>query len=261
MDLTKKSDWDGEWLELGSTPEKSVVTDKVLHKVYSVLCQVSRFWGDDRSIEVCELGGAPGANLIALKKAIDCKVTCIDYSGVGCKMASHAFKREGLEEGHDCFCFNKDIRSDIRGEYDVVYSLGLVEHFHDPSDILGKHFALCRKGGVVIIGLPMFVGLRGLYARLFCPDVFETHNTLLMSKRRLRDCMERFSVDRAGNWGIEFVEGLTKESMWRCTRSGVVFKVLHRLFIESVGLGERVGAARIKNQFTSSYLIGWKIKQ
>jgi 2-polyprenyl-3-methyl-5-hydroxy-6-metoxy-1,4-benzoquinol methylase len=39
--------------------------------------------------------------------------------------------------------------------YDLVYSVGLIEHFPDKRDILGAHVTLTKPGGVVLIYVPL----------------------------------------------------------------------------------------------------------
>jgi 2-polyprenyl-3-methyl-5-hydroxy-6-metoxy-1,4-benzoquinol methylase len=41
------------------------------------------------------------------------------------------------------------------GEFDLVYSVGLLEHFPDKSDILDAHVSLTKPGGVVLIYAPI----------------------------------------------------------------------------------------------------------
>ena len=39
--------------------------------------------------------------------------------------------------------------------FDLVYSVGLIEHFPDKSDILGAHVRLARPGGLVLLYVPI----------------------------------------------------------------------------------------------------------
>jgi len=40
-------------------------------------------------------------------------------------------------------------------QFDLVYSVGLIEHFPDKADILGAHVRLARPGGLVLIYVPI----------------------------------------------------------------------------------------------------------
>jgi SAM-dependent methyltransferase len=47
-------------------------------------------------------------------------------------------------------------RDDANAErFDLVYSVGLIEHFPDKSDILGAHARLARRGGMVLVYVPI----------------------------------------------------------------------------------------------------------
>jgi SAM-dependent methyltransferase len=41
------------------------------------------------------------------------------------------------------------------GQYDLVYSTGLIEHFPDKTDIVGAHVALAKPGGLVLVYVPI----------------------------------------------------------------------------------------------------------
>ena len=56
--------------------------------------------------------------------------------------------------------------------YDVVYSLGLIEHFVDRVSIVERHVRLARPGGLLILGVPNFRGLTGWFLRTFAPSVY-----------------------------------------------------------------------------------------
>jgi SAM-dependent methyltransferase len=59
---------------------------------------------------------------------------------------------------------------------DAVYSLGLIEHFDDPTAVARAHARLVKPGGILIIGAPNLMGLsRWLHARL-SPSVLESHH-------------------------------------------------------------------------------------
>jgi 2-polyprenyl-3-methyl-5-hydroxy-6-metoxy-1,4-benzoquinol methylase len=41
------------------------------------------------------------------------------------------------------------------GQYDLVYSIGLIEHFPDKSDIVHAHVRLVRPGGLLLLYVPV----------------------------------------------------------------------------------------------------------
>lgn len=65
-----------------------------------------------------------------------------------------------VKYGHMVGRFHQDTLSgfvsNTRETFDVVLSLGFIEHFHDFCDVLYSHLQLCTIGGRVVIGAPNF---------------------------------------------------------------------------------------------------------
>lgn len=54
----------------------------------------------------------------------------------------------------DCESLDQHIERGIA--YDLVISMGFIEHFEDWASVFGKHYQLCKPGGKIIIGAPNF---------------------------------------------------------------------------------------------------------
>ena len=59
---------------------------------------------------------------------------------------------------------------------EVVYSLGLIEHFDDPTAVARAHLRFVKPGGVLAIGAPNLRGLNRLLHRWLSPSILETHH-------------------------------------------------------------------------------------
>lgn len=68
-------------------------------------------------------------------------------------------------------------------EFGLVYSLGLVEHFENPIEVIGAHLDWLEPGGTLVIGVPNFNGFHGLIQRSLDKSVFEIHNLNVMSRK------------------------------------------------------------------------------
>lgn len=70
--------------------------------------------------------------------------------------AARSFEAAFGERGHfvlgDVIAFARE--PGRRGTFDLVYSVGLIEHFPDKTDIVGAHVALTKPGGVVLFYVP-----------------------------------------------------------------------------------------------------------
>ena len=134
---------------------------------------LTRYLPDGRGHSVLEIGGAPGRYLGFLHDR-GLEVTALEYSPVGVELTRENFRRLGIDATvvHGDM-FDRDLGIPPQ---DAVYSLGLIEHFDDPTAVARAHVRLVKPGGVLIIGAPNLQGLsKSLYARL-SPSVLETHH-------------------------------------------------------------------------------------
>lgn len=134
----------------------------------------------DPTREFLEVGCGTGKWLVYFHRVFGYRVTGNDYSDRGCAAAQATLARAGIDgrviQG-DCF--------DLTGEYDVVCSLGLIEHFDDTKAILAKFASLLRPGGTLISVVPNLTGLSGAYHRLLKPETFTTHRVITLQDLRM----------------------------------------------------------------------------
>ena len=126
-----------------------------------------------------ELGCGTGRWLIYFHKRFGYSVTGCDYSEASYLMAKRNLAAAEVE--------GTVVRGDLfghTGEYDVVFSTGLIEHFDDPPRVLAKFVSLLRPGGTLISLVPNLGGLSGLYHRLWKPETFATHRAITLAELR-----------------------------------------------------------------------------
>jgi len=147
--------------------------------------------------KILEIGCAPGRWLVYFHRELDYAVYGVDYSQVGCALTEETLGKNGVSG--EIICDNvSDVTflNKYEGFFDVVYSLGLVEHFTDPTDIISVHLRLLRKGGFLVVGMPNFGD--GTIMRLFKKmmggekDLVETHNTKLMKLPEFKKYLSEF---------------------------------------------------------------------
>src|SRR4051812_17189572 len=105
-----------------------------------------------------ELGGAPGQYLAWLSRRFGYECSALDYSAVGCERARRNFDALGIP----LTVFEDDLFAEETGSigsFDVVYSLGLIEHFADFGEAIRRHAVLTKPGGWAIVGCPNMLGL------------------------------------------------------------------------------------------------------
>jgi SAM-dependent methyltransferase len=67
--------------------------------------------------------------------------------------------------------------------FDLVYSLGVIEHFSDPLPMIRRHVELAKPGGLVVLGVPSLLGINLPILRLTRPELFSSHNLRTMDIR------------------------------------------------------------------------------
>jgi 2-polyprenyl-3-methyl-5-hydroxy-6-metoxy-1,4-benzoquinol methylase len=144
---------------------------------------------------VLEIGCAPGKVLAWVAGVLNAEVTGIDYSKQGIEFSQILF--QALKLRGDLRYENLFETTLAKGSFDLVYSLGVIEHFDDPRDIVERHVLLCRPGGHVIMAVPNYGCLYGSVQRWFDPENLKIHNLRIMQLSALRDLAPNNLVSHA----------------------------------------------------------------
>jgi 2-polyprenyl-3-methyl-5-hydroxy-6-metoxy-1,4-benzoquinol methylase len=178
-------------------------------------------------MRVLEIGCAPGKRLAYLAKVMQARVCGLDYSEPGISFCRELFSKLGLEAEFRC----EDLFHTTfpEGSFDVVYSLGVVEHFEDPQPVVERHLNMVKPGGIVLITVPNYGGLYGRIQRYFDPQNLKIHNLDMMSRKALlrlapfdSDSMA-YRSGRVSPWVIHF------EKKWPAPLASVVSHTLNAL--------------------------------
>ncbi len=177
--LTETAYWDTIW------QAKSNVRADLAQKHRSYVAAVTDHLyrtrlPQDRRWRFLEVGCGTGRWLAYFHHHFGYSVTGCDYSETSCTTARQTLESAGIP--------GTIVRGDLfalTGEYDVVYSSGLIEHFTDPKTVLGKFTSLLNpEHGILISTVPNLAGLSGLYHRVLKPETFTTHRVVTMKQLR-----------------------------------------------------------------------------
>jgi SAM-dependent methyltransferase len=145
------------------------------------------------STRFLEVGCASGKWLVYFSRVFGYQVTGCDYSEPGCQSARAALEAAGIAGS----VLQQDLFA-LSGQYDVIFSGGLIEHFDRPDTVLAKLVSLLPpSGGTLITMVPNLGGLSGLYHHVLKPETFNTHRLVT-----LRDMLRWY-----GDLGLQDVEG------------------------------------------------------
>lgn len=163
---------------------------------------------------VLEIGFAPGKLLAYVAKTLGAQVSGVDYSENGIAFARRLFAVLGLQADFRC----EDIFATTfkPGSFDLVYSVGVIEHFNDPRNIVRCHVELLRPGGTALILIPDYSGIYGRLQRYFDPQILDLHNLRIMSPEAVlelapNDLVEHVEAFRSGRLNSGLV---TFERKW-----------------------------------------------
>ena len=169
-DLTSPDYWHGRQSTLKTPRDAGAIKD--------LLDSLEPLLREYKGLRWIELGCSPGHFSSLLYHRIPFKPFGIDFSP-----AAHLYlEAMAHHPAAHATLFRADMRDFAAPDpYDVVMSLGLIEHFTNPSEILEHHYRLCRSGGLVVVGIPHFRFLQWTYHYLFDRTDLAVHNVSMMT--------------------------------------------------------------------------------
>ena len=178
--LTDEAFWDSYWQRL----KLPVAVDEAKARPYEreILKVLERFAPRDRGARIIEIGGAPGGYLAYVAGKYGSQAYAIDSSTVGCIKLQENFDLLKIPVTVYCRDVLEGDLSDLP-RFDFVYSLGLIEHFSDPLPMIKKHVELAKPGGIIVVGLPNFLGISRHILKFTRPEMFSQHNLGTMDIR------------------------------------------------------------------------------
>jgi 2-polyprenyl-3-methyl-5-hydroxy-6-metoxy-1,4-benzoquinol methylase len=162
IELVTPDWWELYWknkLSLPKTFNPSLALDRCIGQT------AERFLPYDRDKRMIEVGCCPGKWMIYFHKTFGYQVSGIDYLPAGIEYTKRNLSLNHIEY-QDLLC--EDILElQAEKQYDVVFSVGFIEHFADVNPILDSHLDLTAPAGYMIVGVPRFHAVIYLLQSLF----------------------------------------------------------------------------------------------
>ena len=173
-ELTDRRFWKDVWkheVDLSRYDDDSWVTGNYTYRRFHDICRAYLRYDETKTF--LDIGCGVGDWSVYFHRTYGYRVTAVDLSAEAVAQAKRNFERQGIDAAVLC----EDI-FEHKGQYDVIYAGGVIEHFSDPEPILGKMHSLLKAGGVLINWIPNLEGRTGMLYRLFDRSVFDTHAVL-----------------------------------------------------------------------------------
>jgi SAM-dependent methyltransferase len=248
--LTTTRFWDDYWSETPLPAEVTKGSSPYLDEILSVL---DRFLPPDGGSTALEIGGAPGQWLAYVHRRFRYDVHALDSSPVGVEQTRSNLRLLGIEGiVHEGDMFSASIPVD----FDVVYSLGLVEHFENLSAAVTAHLRFLRPGGLLVIGCPNLRGLNRVILRRLSPALLELHNLDSMDLRRWEAFEREHRLEAVFK---AYIGGFEPRMFTRRERAGATAMLLSRVLAllgEALALRVARPLRRLNSRLWSGYVIG-----
>lgn len=148
--------------------------NRYFHKHYFAKWFSRIFRDGTKGKSFLEIGCGRSAWLPYFSRQFGFDICGLDYSEVGCEQEKEVLKRGGIEGRIVC----ADMFSppdDMIGKFDVVLSIGVIEHYKDTANAVSVILRYVKPGGIVITNIPNMVGLVGLIQKLIDRRVYNIH--------------------------------------------------------------------------------------
>lgn len=179
--LTTKEDWEDYWGHHVPARIESTYLDEFINE-------------SSRGASLIEVGGFPGNFAGYYKKRLGCDVSILDYVDDH-KLVHKVEKSYGLHAESIKIIETDFFDYDSLDQYDIVMSIGFIEHFDDTELVIQKHAKLVKSGGKLLITLPNFRGINGMVQKYLDPQNYAKHNIRSMDVGLLRDIMTRMGLN------------------------------------------------------------------
>lgn len=245
---TDKKFWDDRWTELdGKFLElgEHAVSD-------AIFAFFDKYLANREGKKLLEIGGAPGRYLGALAQNYNMKAASVDYSSVGCEQLRRNFSAAGFP----IEIIERDVMAVMCQEQDkadVVFSLGLVEHFENPIPILKAHLDYLTDDGILIVGVPNYSGIYEIFWKKLSPELLSTHVLKSMNKENWVPWVEELALNQLE---LTYLGGFHPQALDKGETNKISFeKISAKLITKSFGKFPKI-ISEWNHPYTSAYLMG-----
>jgi cyclopropane fatty-acyl-phospholipid synthase-like methyltransferase len=124
---------------------------------------------------ILEVGCADSAFMPYFSKKFGLQSDGMDYSEIGCEMARKRMEKSGIAGSKIIHADIFNPPSSSLGQYDYVFSYGLIEHFTNVEEVLKSLGQFLKVDGQMINIVPNIIGLPGFFQKILSKEVLAFH--------------------------------------------------------------------------------------
>ena len=164
--LSAKQFWDNSY---GGQAGNKSYPNPLLHRFHFGLDRIFRkYLPKKEGLHLIEMGCGGSIWLPYFAKEFGYKVSGIDYSEKGCVQARGILEMASCRGEVHCLDF-LDLNLQFYHRYDALLSLGVIEHFDKPVEVIGAFTMCLNKDGVIITLVPNSTGALGVIQKIVAP--------------------------------------------------------------------------------------------
>jgi 2-polyprenyl-3-methyl-5-hydroxy-6-metoxy-1,4-benzoquinol methylase len=149
-----------------------------------ILAMFETYGGLQRDSRVLEIGCGKSMWLPCLAREFGCSVSGIDIEPYAAELARANLAGAGMSGNILCRdAFNVGKNRDLLGTFDLIYSMGVMEHFEDASERLALLSNYLKPGGRLITTVPNLQGINWMLQRYASLERLHMH--VVYDKKRL----------------------------------------------------------------------------
>jgi SAM-dependent methyltransferase len=147
---------------------------------------------------IVEIGSAPGDFMVRFAKTFGSQPFGVEYTSHGAELNRRTFATAGLDPQNviEADFFSDEFLEANRDRFDIVISRGFIEHFDDVEEVISRHVALLRPGGLLMVLIPNLRGIYYWWTSIFNPGQLPLHNLDIMRLPRFRALFQGLPLEQ-----------------------------------------------------------------
>ncbi|MCE5270253.1 class I SAM-dependent methyltransferase [bacterium] len=166
--------WENLWEQ---APVRSLPFNPQRGAFGQIHARLQKYLPRDAEMSLLEVGCYPGRFMWYFNRYFGYRVEGIEYIGWCCDKTRELLISTGVEATvRQCDLLAWEPTEQER--WDVVASIGFVEHFEDCTTVVARHAHLLKPGGFLVLEIPNHTGLYGKLLHWMAPAAWSVHNRM-----------------------------------------------------------------------------------